>query len=167
MSSARLRSEILAARERRSGLIGERLGFGRGAALFLSLNIAGVDKRPSGTGGLFSWAMDLISGEFPEAEKPVTGDDPLGPFALFSMNREPLYVKLCCIRLEGLTPASRLLDLDVFFGDGRRVGRSQLGMEPRPCLLCPQPAVECIRLKRHPYMEITGKTDELLAPFRD
>jgi holo-ACP synthase CitX len=167
MSSEEFAISILAARERRSGVIEEYVGHGHRAALFLSLNIPGGEKSPPGTGPLFSWSMALISGEFPEAEKLVTGDDPLGPFALFSINREPFEVKLRCIRLENLSPAARLIDLDVFDGNCRQVGRSLMGMEPRPCLLCPLPAVECIRLRRHHYREVKGKTDELLAPFRD
>lgn len=167
MPSEKSGSNILAARDRRSEILEKHLVQGRPALLFLSLNIPGEDKKPHGSERLFSWSKGLMSVEFPEAEKLFTGDDALGPFAIFSVNREAAAIKPLCIRLENGYPAARLIDLDVFDVNGRQIGRLALGMPPRACLICRQPAVDCIRLRRHPAMEVLAKTYELLAPFRD
>lgn len=167
MPSEKSGSSILSARDRRGELLETHLAQGHEALSFLSLNIPGVEKKPRGSGRLFTWSLSLLSGEFPEAGKLVTGDDALGPFALFSLNREAVAVKRLCIQLENGYPAARLIDLDVFDAAGLQVGRLALGISPRPCLICPLPAVDCIRLGRHPAMEVFAKIDELLAPFRD
>jgi holo-ACP synthase len=167
MSYAGLRSSILAARERRQELLEERISGGYAATVFLSLNIPGPEKNPPGASALFSRALSSILAKFPDADNPLRSSDPLGPHAFISLNREAKEVKRLCILLETANPLARLIDIDVYCADGRPVDRAALGMPPRPCFICPLPAVECIRLKRHPYREVIGKTDELLAPFRD
>lgn len=167
MSSEKSGSSILASRDRRGEILHGCMAQGHTATVFLTLNIPGKEKKSQGIYRLFSWSTGLFSQEFPDAEKLADGDDALGPFAIFALNREPVDVKRRCIQLENSFPASRLMDLDVFDKGGCQVGRFALGMEPRRCLLCAQPAVECIRLKRHPVPEVTAKTDELLTTFRN
>jgi holo-ACP synthase len=167
MSSAGLRSSILAARERRQGLVDERISSGCPATVFLSLNIPGAEKSPPGASALFTWALSSLLAEFPDAENLLQGSDPLGPHAVISLNREAFGVKRRCIVMETEKPFARLVDLDVYCADGRSVDRAALGMAPRPCLLCPLPAVECIRLRRHGAEELSGRIDELLSSFRD
>jgi holo-ACP synthase len=167
MPSEKSGNSILAARDRRGEMLETHLAQVRQALLFLSLNIPGAEKKPLGSGRLISWAKTLICGAFPEAEELIAGDDALGPFAIYHVNQEAVSVKQRCIHLENGYPAARLIDLDVFDRDGRQIGRSALGITPRSCLVCPLPAVNCMRLGRHPAREVISKTDELLAPFRD
>jgi holo-ACP synthase len=167
MSYAELRSSILAARERRQEQLDERISGGYAATVFLSLNIPGVEKSPPGASALFSWALRSILAEFPDAGNPVQGSDPLGPYAVISLNRDAVEVKRRCIFLETANPFARLVDLDVYCANGSPVERAKLGVPPRPCLLCHLPAVECIRLQRHGATELAGRRDELLSHFRD
>lgn len=167
MSSAGLRSSILAARERRQELLDERISGGYAATVFLSLNIPGPGKEPRGASALFSWAISSLLAEFPDARNLVRGSDPLGPHAVISLNRDAVKVKRSCMLLESANPFARLVDLDVYCVNGRPVDRAALGMTPRPCLLCRLPAVECIRLQRHGAVELAGRIDELLSYIRD
>jgi holo-ACP synthase len=167
MSYAELRSSILAARERRQEQLDERISGGCQATVFLSLNIPGVEKSPPGASALFSWALRSILAECPDAGNPVQGSDPLGPYAVISLNREAVEVKRRCIVLENTNPFARLIDLDVYCANGRPVDRAALRIPPRPCLLCRLPAVECIRQRRHGAVELAGRRDELLSYFRD
>jgi holo-ACP synthase len=167
MSYAELRSSILAARERRQEQLDERISGGYAATVFLSLNIPGVEKSPPGASALFSWALRSILAEFPDAENPVQSYDQLGPHAVISLKREAVEVKRRCIFLETANPFARLVDLDVYCAYGRHVDRAALGVPPRPCIICPLPAVECIRLRRHGAADLAGRRDELLSYFRD
>jgi holo-ACP synthase len=167
MSSAKLRSEIIAARDRRQELLEESLGRGCPATLFLSLNIPGPDKNPPGVKRLFSWALRSLLCEYPDMENLAQGSDPLGPYAVILLNREASEVKRRCIAMETSQPFARLVDFDIFDGNGQPLDRAALGMSQRPCLLCSRPAVECIRLRRHGADELSGRRDELLAFFRD
>jgi holo-ACP synthase CitX len=93
--------------------------------------------------------------------------DALGPYALLGINQAAVEVKQHCMDLETAHPVARLLDLDVFDAQGRQIDRSGLSLPPRPCLVCSQPALECIRLQRHSYPELVEKAHELLSYFRN
>jgi triphosphoribosyl-dephospho-CoA synthase len=66
------------------------------------------------------------------------------------------------VALEARDPAGRLLDLDVYRPDGTQVDRAQLGLPQRACLLCAEPARECIRAQRHSLAELQARVDTLL-----
>jgi holo-ACP synthase CitX len=167
MSSAKLRSEIIAARDRRQELLEGRLSGWYPATVFVSLNIPGKDKNPPGVTAIYSWALTELLKEFPDAENLVRNSDSLGPYAVISLKSEPIGVKRRCIAMEIAYPFARLLDFDVFNGNGLQIDRATLGLSPRRCLICDLAAVDCIRLQRHESEEVLRKTDELLAPFRN
>lgn len=167
MSSAKLRSEIIAARDQRQRLLVGHLSQGHPATVFVSLNIPGADKSPPGASALFSLVLRDLLIEFPETENFTRSCDSLGPFAVIPLDQEAILVKRRCIAMEAAYPFARLVDLDVFNGNGIQIDRASLGLSPRPCLVCDQAAVDCIRLWRHETEEVLRKTDELLAPFRN
>jgi len=167
MSSEKLRNDILAARDRRQELLEGYLAQGYPAALSLSLNIPGPDKNPPGASGLFSWALRNLAGVFPDLRMRHQPDDVLGPWGIMLLDLDAPKVKQRCMAVETAHPCGRLLDLDVYDIHGRQVDRASLGLSPRPCLICDLPAGECIRLGRHTMQEVMGKTDELLAHFRN
>lgn len=163
MSSARFASKFLAAREARQELLSRALGAGRPATLFVSLNLPGPDKSPPGATGLFRRGSAQIADTF-RGSLLVTADcDHLGHFALRVLDADPLAVKRLCIGIEDSHPAARLLDLDVYASETVQIGRASLGLPARRCLVCDQPAVDCIRTQRHPYAEVIGKVHALLT----
>jgi holo-ACP synthase CitX len=83
-----------------------------------------------------------------------------------AFDMDPLATKQRCVALEARHPFARLIDLDVYSAQGVQIDRSHLDLSGRRCLVCEQPAVECIRVKRHSYDEVIGKVNELLAYFR-
>ena len=103
---------------------------------------------------------------FPDLVTPAVTWDALGPCAIMGLDMEPVAVKGRCIGLETSHPAARLIDLDVYSASGIQIDRGSLDVPRRTCLVCDQPAVECIRSKRHFFDEVIGKAHELLAPFR-
>ena len=155
------------ARDRRQDLLNESLSEGYPATDFLSLNIPGAEKNPPGAERLFSWALRFLLSEYPDRENVVQSSDPLGPFAIFLLNREAAEVKRSCITMEVSQPFARLIDLDIFDGSGHPVDRAILGIHPRTCLLCDQAAVDCIRLQRHAAEEVLERSYELLTLCRD
>jgi len=166
MSSARSRNSILAARDRRQTLIDRHLRAGHATLLTLSLNIPGSDKNRPGSAFLFQETLAALGGRFPELAILAQDSDAVGPWALLRLDLDPDEVKTGCIELEEAGPVARLVDIDVYDGNGNQIDRSRRGLGPRSCLLCDQPAVECIRLKRHSYDELSGKIDELLRHYR-
>jgi holo-ACP synthase len=73
---------------------------------------------------------------------------PTGPEALYTINAPAEALKLALVELENRHGLGRLWDLDVI-GQQGAVSRGSLGIAPRACLLCDQPAHACARSRRH------------------
>lgn len=166
MSSDKFAGKFLAAREARQELLSRALRAGRPATLFVSLNLPGPDKSPPGATGLFRQACAQIADTFHGSLLLATDRDALGYFALRALDLDPWAVKRLCIAIEQSQRAGRLLDLDVYAPVAGQIGRTSLGLPARRCLLCDQPAVDCMRTRRHAVGEVIAQAHELLAPFR-
>jgi len=140
---------------------------GRPSTVFVSLAIPGARKNRPGTAELFEWAWGSLGRALPLPEPRYLGKDALGPFAVMQAPTEPQEVKRLCIRIETQRPSARLVDLDVYDSNGKPVDRASLGLPPRRCLVCDQPAADCQRLQRHSPEEILKAADGLLAHIRD
>lgn len=149
MSYAALRSSLLAARDRRQALLERLFPTAFPTTLMLSLNLPGDEKGGARAERLFAWGEKALAAAFP-ARLVVRGWDALGPFALYRSPLGTREAKRLAMGVETGQAAGRLLDLDIFDPSGRPVDRAGLGVPPRSCLLCPEPAIACIRAGRHP-----------------
>lgn len=109
--------------------------------------------------------LSELSNSFSGLAVPAVTFDALGHYAIMGVDIEPSAAKRRCITLETSHPAARLVDLDVYSAEGIQVDRACLDLPRRTCLLCSQPAVECIRAKRHSLDQVVRKVHELLAHF--
>lgn len=73
---------------------------------------------------------------------------PTGPEALYTVNAPAEGLKRAMVALEERHPLGRLWDLDVISTEGQ-ISRSALGLAPRTCLVCDQPAHACARSRAH------------------
>ena len=157
---------FLEARDARQEELHRALGLARaeqvGCLLFISTNLPGSDKHRPGLDALVGGALDALE-QSVGLRVLVSRRDSLGPFHLATAQVPALEAKRAAVALEALTPAARLLDLDVYALDGRQIDRAFMGFPPRACLVCPEPARECIRAGRHPLAVLLSKVDDLLA----
>lgn len=145
-----LRNSLLAARDRRQSFLDSWFPASPpvAATVMLSLNLPGEEKTGPRAERLFSWGEGKLLQALPVLQA-FRKSDRLGPFALYRTDIDPRQAKLLAIALESGHPAGRLLDLDIYDAAGRQLSRSALGIEPRRCLVCSEPALSCIRLQRH------------------
>jgi len=164
-AAAALQAGFLAARDARQALLDRHAAGGQAALVAVSLVVPGPEKDPPGATALFTWALGRLTGALVSHRlRPLhRGVDALGPFALLGVDLPPAGAKAACLALEASHPAGRLLDLDVLRPDGTVVGRADLGLPSRSCLVCDAPARECIRLGRHPAEEVADRVRALLA----
>jgi holo-ACP synthase len=165
MSYVRLQAELLAARDAREALLTALLANGPGTLIFASTAIPGPDKSPPGSLALFDRGVDRLRRKLGSSRLLAGGHDLLGPYRMLASTIDPFRVKRCCLAVETAEPAARLLDLDVYDSTGTRIGRADLGVPPRSCLLCEQPAGDCIRLRRHSMASVLDHVDTLLNAF--
>ena len=158
-------NSYLDARDQREQVLTQVLSTGKPSVVFLSLNVPGVDKMPAGSSELFDWALRQLLTLCPDCVVEIASKDALGFFAILLSGREAVEIKQLAVRLEASSPAARLVDVDVYGSSGEQLGRRELKLPPRACLLCDQPAVDCMRAKRHDLNEIVVKAHELLTNF--
>lgn len=161
----RLRSNFLEARDLREEVLSRALSEKKLATVFISLNIPGENKTHLRSEELFLWALAEIKESFSESSLYIKTQDILGFYAIVMINEEPETVKKNCIKLENMQPASRLVDLDVYSKEGTQIDRHILGQAPRVCLICDEPAVNCIRQKKHSMYSLINRANELLQNF--
>ena len=109
MPYAKLRLELLAAREQRERL---RLDAGQGRAqtlLQLGLNLPGADKSPPGAAGLFRWALQQLESQIPFLDLVAQEEDSLGPWALLITPLAAVATKQRTLVIETRNAAARLL----------------------------------------------------------
>ena len=165
MPSARLRTEILAARTRRHAILQRYLPAKEFSLLQLSLNLPGAQKRLNGIFELYRWAEQQLSEQLPELFKIFSETDTLGPWGLFSTPLTATEAKMLTTAIEKSRDFARLLDIDVYSSAGQSCDRRQLGLEERTCLICAAPAQECMRLQQHSFSQLKERLEELLKPF--
>ncbi len=66
---------------------------------------------------------------------------------------------------EQVFPIGRWLDLDLKDRDGQAITRTDIGLEPRRCMLCRRPAKECARSARHSLEDLLAVTEKELNSF--
>ena len=160
--------DFLEARDHRQQELNRTLGQcireGAASVLLIGANVPGPEKLRPGISCLVRTALDSLR-ESIELTVLLTGRDLLGPFHIASSRQPADAVKKATVAIETANPSARLLDVDVYRPDGSAVDRATLGLSPRSCLVCAEPARECILLRRHSQAELLKHVDTLLQPF--
>ena len=161
MNEAELRADLLEARDGRQELLRSALAQDAGAVLMVSANLPGPDKHRPGTARLLHGALEALHAAI-GLDLLASRRDRLGAFHLARTSAAPEQAKRAALAIEADGPAGRLLDLDVYGPDGLQLDRAWLGLPARSCLLCGEPARECILLRRHGQRELLDRVDALL-----
>ena len=167
MSCARSGSDYLAARDARQAQILAACAEARearaGAVLVAGANLPGPDKDRQGLERLLRRGLAALANRGAQITPAVTGTDLLGPYAILLAREPAAAIKALAVALERDLPGGRLLDLDVLTPNAEPVDRRSLGLEPRCCYVCDQPAHDCMRLARHSLRELLAAVDAHLA----
>ena len=163
MNEAELKADLLEARDQRQEQIRSALDRGRGPVLMISANLPGADKHRPGTARLLHGALDALQAAI-GLDLLASRRDRLGPYHLARTCAAPEAAKRAAMAIETAGLTGRLLDLDVYGQDGVQLDRAGLGLPPRACLVCGEPARECILLRRHGQRELLERVDALLRP---
>lgn len=162
----KLKTDLLLAREQRELRRLQASKYMDQTLIYLSLNIPGPEKQPVGSEKLFGWGLRQVLELLPLVESCSHGHDSLGPWALLGTGQNARQMKRQTVALEHAMPAGRLLDIDVFDSRGVQVGRREIGLPARSCLVCDSVAVDCMRQQAHCPSELEARVDALLDPFR-
>lgn len=163
--------EMLYAREQRASRQNALLKTYKGTLVSFTMNIPGPIKNSplirrgfeSGIRLLEKWLnAEKIQILCQEQIHAVTGNE-----AFYVLSHPPLAVKEITARIEENSPLGRLFDIDVLDHDGVKVERTQVGLKPRLCLICGQPAAACARSRAHSVEELQKRTWQILSEAAD
>ncbi len=101
--------------------------------------------------------------EFMERRDLHTGSE------IYFVSRLPLLEakRLCCLIEDGY-PLGRLWDFDVIRPDSTPLSRTEIGFEPRKCIICEnEPSINCIRARRHTKPDLYARVEEIFNQYKD
>lgn len=161
--------EILGARDRRAETQRQLLEKGEGTLICLTLNIAGAIKSAPLFRKVFEEGKRRIFAKLRLEKAEIlawterhekTGDE---GYLLTNLNLTASKKRM--VEIEEEFALGRLLDLDVMARDTGKISRNQLGLPPRRCLICGEPAAACARSRRHDHKVLLRRTVELIDGY--
>lgn len=156
--------ELLDSRDRRARRQGELLSQFPGRALLcLTVQLPGPEKRNALSLEIARAGVEAIEKRFNPVFKE-TNDLETGFEGFFIVDGQPLEVKRAAAELEDTHPLGRLMDLDVIGPEGP-LGRADIGLPQRRCLLCEKPARYCMRAGSHTHEELMAKIKQLVSSY--
>lgn len=157
--------ELLESRDRRAAMQKDLLDKYPGKSLLcLTVQLPGPEKRNAVSLAIADAGVAAISKVFtPEVE--ILRDLETGFEAYFIVSCADTEAKKLAAGIEDSHPLGRLMDIDVIGLEGP-ISRESIGLGPRPCLICGQPARVCMRARTHSTEElietINAKVDNYL-----
>lgn len=162
--------QLLQSRDNRAKHQKDLLGKNPGRSLLcLTVQLPGTEKR-NATSLKIAWAgveaiREAFSPEYEELRDLETGYE---GYFLVSLPA-PDAKRLAC-RIEDTHPLGRLMDIDVltkqaeedYFSSTGCISRSDIGLEPRKCLLCGNEVRYCMRAKTHTTEELLARIEEMV-----
>lgn len=145
-------ADMMAAREARAQMQLTLLERYNGAVLVcLTMNIAGPVKTDARIERAFAWGLSAIEAVLAPQKHLFAAQihEATGPEAVFAVEGDACEIKRRLCALEDGCALGRLLDIDVLFGKGDKVSRADVGLPPRRCLICGEPAAACARSRTH------------------
>ncbi len=155
--------DILAAREHRAARQRQLLTQYKKPLLCFTVNIAGPVKNSPLIEAGFSLGLELLRAQLTAPVYFEESRTDTGCQAFFVCDMAPSDLKRLAVQIEDYAPVGRLFDMDVLDVEGRKLQRETLGLPPRTCLLCGQPAMVCSRSRAHSVEALQAKTRALLC----
>ncbi|MBO6169648.1 MAG: citrate lyase holo-[acyl-carrier protein] synthase [Bacteroidales bacterium] len=137
-----------------------------GSVVCLTVQLPGPQKRSSTSLKIGRAGVKALSEAFPETEAEVH-DLETGFEAYLCLPLPALELKRICCGIEDKHPLGRLMDIDVIAGGEGPLSRESIGLSPRRCLLCDNPARVCMRAHTHTHEELLHRIEQLTRAYKE
>jgi holo-ACP synthase CitX len=116
----------------------------------IQANVPGFDKNISEAHLLVRLFVHVIQDQLKGTQSFFFSSE-AGPYAFLTLKSEnPMEIKRMLMLIEDTHPLGRLIDLDVHIQtQSTSISRNQLGLEPRPCMICGGHTHVCRRTEKH------------------
>ena len=155
--------QILESRDRRVQRQRSLLSLYNGKTLLcLTVMPPGPVKRSAMSLKIAAAAVEAVRSAFSPVFEELR-DLETGYEGYFIVESDPLEVKKRAVELEETHPLGRLFDLDVIVDGPRPMGREELGLPSRTCIICGRPVRECMRERTHTTEELLEKYQSIIC----
>ena len=147
-------ADMMAAREARAQMqLALLMRYPVAALVCLTMNVAGPVKTDAQIERAFSWGKAGIEAVLAPQKRLFFAEihETTGPEAVYAVEGDAREIKRRLCALEDGCAMGRLLDIDVLFGQGEKVSRGDIGLPPRRCLICGEPARAAGRTARSSF----------------
>ncbi len=131
------------------------------------INYPGSDKNTPEAQSAFQTLRGLLTEKFTENSiftQILSGDD--GSSILIATSLNSLEAKKISVSLEANHSLGRIFDIDVYVEEGKPIGRENLGMETRRCIICNEDARVCMRTGKHSFQEVVDRVNQLIKDYK-
>lgn len=157
--------QLLESRDRRAERQRSLLSLYPGKSLLcLTVMLPGPVKRSYMSLKIAAAAVEAVRGAFSQVFEEFR-DLETGYEGYFMVPLEPFDAKRRAVDLEETHPLGRLFDLDVIVDGPRPLGREELGLESRKCIICGRPVRECMRERKHGTEELLSKYESIVNNY--
>ena len=130
------------------------------------INYPGNDKNTLEAQSAFKILQQLLTERFSKnsaCTQILDGDD--GSSILIAISLNALEAKKIAVSLETNHTLGRIFDIDVYAEEGRPIGRENLDMESRRCIICHGDARVCMRTGGHNFKEVVDRVNQLIHDY--
>jgi len=161
--------ELLAAKDTRIRQLQQMASHHQGTLVCFKLNIPGPIKNSelivkTFIKGIELWVEKLTRASLVLLDEKIINEK-TGPEYFVAVDHDPLLIKKITTEIEETHPLGRLFDFDVIDRNLKSYSRTEIGHEPRKCLLCAENAFVCGRSRSHPLSELTTKITKLITAY--
>lgn len=157
---------ILQDREKRYNKILELIKEFQLPVLCGKLNYPGREKNTKEANRAFEVLTKKIKEKFCLSsihELELSGYD--GKSILLVVNMLPEEVKKQSVAIEDNCSLGRIFDIDVYAGEGSSIGREEIQVPARKCIVCGDIARVCVRSGRHTLDETIGIINKIINNY--
>lgn len=146
-------SQMLEARERRARRQEDMLRQYPLPLISFTMNIPGPVKRTAAIQRAYETGRDMLIRRFHPVHMEEEMED-TGCVLLMAVEGNARDIKRQTAAMEDGDSLGRLFDMDVLDETGNHIGRAEMGLPERQCMLCQRPAHECARSRSHSVDEL-------------
>jgi holo-ACP synthase CitX len=161
--------QVLQTKEERAAVQAELRSRYQAAVVSVSLNMPGPAKYDQDSLDLIEYALNRLqdlfaaSGAQPSEMRRLPAV--AGPAAVLAVEADAALLKQLAVQVEEEQPFCRLLDIDVFDAAGGQLSRDAAGPAGRRCFVCDEPAILCIRGRRHDAQAVADAVAKMVEQY--
>lgn len=157
---------VLAAKEKKAGMREQLLSIYELPVVSVSVNMPGNVKTDEQIRNLLRFSVEQFRAVAQSHGFEIVTEQffyfTTGPYAFLVVSGDARKLKMLAVAQEAASEVARLFDMDVFNERGIQISRASLGLPPRNCFVCNNPALVCMRSAAHSPESLQGEVTRRL-----